>query len=1144
MQRNYLRGFLICLLPIAFFGAFAVMGPYRLGIDLAGGTILVYEVDLDKAQRRQRLEAGQDIPLEQRDLDPDPFSRQGLSSEQMQQLAESLKRRIDPADLKNVIIRPVGDSRVEIILPFSPSARGGRQQEAATAEDVQFVKDVVSRVGVLEFRILANNLDDAPAIADAIQRINNLTEEEATRIAKAGQPPPPPEGRYSVTVNDVEEENVTYVWVELSKEERESLGLSHAASQDPQRNFLWRQLAERRGQTFLYESGEEGRQRSMLLFSRDVQDEQFLAREEAEIRRMEQAGQRPPARKQVEYFVLTRVSPVDSVRVGGDVSLTAYPEQDRNLNMAVGFRFNSEGARQFGRMTSRNRPSPQHIRHLAVILDDQVVSAPTLNAVLTDSGIIQGPPGRGLERDYVDRLVYILRSGALTAELKPNPVSENTVGSTLGEETKRSGLMAIAFSFGAVLVFMIFYYRFAGIVACVALLANLILTVGFMVSVNAAFTLAGLAGLVLMLGMAVDANILIYERIREERDKGGTLASAIRNGFERSTPTIFDTHLSSIFTAVVLYTFGNDNLKGFAISLTVGLAISLFTALYMSRLILDFWLHKRWISQLRMLRLFSRPNIQFMKIRGPVFTVTAILTFLGLGLFLYRGERMLNVDFRGGTVFGGRLTEPMRLSGGNGLLDLVADNRQRSLLQVDSVIPFRPEVAEGEIEPETARTRIITENTYQILYTGTKEPVVVTLANPPDGTTEEERLENLRARASRLPDVSIEQVYLADDTDLASGMSRSFTLRTTERERELVQVMLDRLLRVYTDDAPSGRPLLEMATVTVPEQVTGPDVELTFDRPTSVSYVRELLRREFDLAYRTPLAGPPFELTGIPSPDDTPERRDEVTTGRYTRMTLSVSKNPEFQSLRPTAPDAAPPDPKAVEADTKDLATILQRFKTTFESRPLPDRLETFDPTLAADTRTQALFAILVSWLAMMLYLWFRFGNWTFGLAAVLCLLHDLFFTLGMVALSHYLYTLPVFGNILLIQDFKIDLIAVAAFLTLVGYSVNDTIVVFDRIREVRGKNPHLTAEMINTSINQTLSRTVLASVAVFLVVAVLYFFGGPGVHLFSFIMLVGVIIGTYSSIYVASPLLLLFGEGRPATTPTTTPKPAAEVRA
>ena len=178
--------------------------------------------------------------------------------------------------------------------------------------------------------------------------------------------------------------------------------------------------------------------------------------------------------------------------------------------------------------------------------------------------------------------------------------------------------------------------------------------------------------------------------------------------------------------------------------------------------------------------------------------------------------------------------------------------------------------------------------------------------------------------------------------------------------------------------------------------------------------------------------------------------------------------------------------------------------------------LQVFDSQLASETRNKAFYAVLWSWLAIMLYLWFRFGNWTFGMAAVLCLVHDLCFTLGAIAVAHYFHETPL--SYLGIEDFKIDLIAVAALLTLVGYSVSDTIVVFDRIREVRGKNPNLTPQMINDSVNQTLSRTTLAAATVFLVSFVLYVWGGEGVHLFAYVMVVGVLVGTYSSIFVASP--------------------------
>jgi SecD/SecF fusion protein len=147
----------------------------------------------------------------------------------------------------------------------------------------------------------------------------------------------------------------------------------------------------------------------------------------------------------------------------------------------------------------------------------------------------------------------------------------------------------------------------------------------------------------------------------------------------------------------------------------------------------------------------------------------------------------------------------------------------------------------------------------------------------------------------------------------------------------------------------------------------------------------------------------------------------------------------------------------------------------------------------------------------------------------VLCLLHDLAFTIGLIGISHYIVSYTPVGGWLLLEDFKIDLPAVAALLTLIGYSVNDTIVVFDRIREVRGKSPELTPKMINDSVNQTLSRSLITSFTVFVVVFILYVLGGEGIHLFSFVMVVGVVVGSYSSIFVASPLLLIFGEGKTA---------------
>lgn len=1153
MNRKYLTRLLVCLIPCALAGVFVVDAfkkearsdaGFRRGIDLAGGTILVYEVNLERTNAR-KLQGGEKV-------DPNAQS-DGLSSEDIRKLAENLKRRIDPNDLRNVVVRPVGTTRVEIILPFSGSTSGGK--EAATEDFVQEVKALVRQVGVLEFRILANSTDDEAGVRDAEAAINaadadpKLKETLLTR-AKAGLPPPSPTGDYTVTVNGSEQANVTYEWTELGKEERDTLRLSNKYSAD---SPLWQKLAANRGRAV--------REGSLLFYSREFAKQ---------VQTKDEDG------KKIEYFLLTRVSPSDALKVDRDVGLTASADTDpKTLNPCVSFRFNSTGANRFGKMTERNKPSGPMFRNLAIVMDDKIVSAPTLNAVIRDSGQISGG---SFDMAGVNRLVHILRSGALNAELKPEPVSENTVGPTLGQDTITRGITAVGASFAAVMVFMVVYYRFSGLVACIALLANLLLTVGFMVAVQAAFTLPGLAGIVLMLGMAVDANVLIYERIREERAKGANLATAIRLGYDRAFGTIIDTHLTSIFTALVLYVLGNDNLKGFAVSLTVGLIISLFTALYMTRLMFDYALDKKYISELRMHQLFPRPNFNFMAVRYQMLTLTAILTVLGLGLFLARGEAALNVDFTKGTAYGGRLRDgeerALRTAGGKpGMLDLLDESRQKDKLQVKEVVWL----TKPDADPEKGSAPKPAEYVYKIIYNDNSE-AVVTFANAPDGVTEAEKTANVKERAGHLPDYSVEQVFLSGKS-FSDGKSQLFTIRTTEKEPDLVQVILDRLLR---DEA--GQPLLDTTKLTG-ITFNGPTATVTFDKPTSPRYVKEFVTRELMLKNRIPAQGsaPAVDVTGVAT-GDAATIQDEGTTGKYRTLLVSVANNPEFKPLKdaadklkadadkakadaekaklaaekgglmgaiagafasapPEAPaPAGPVDPKATE-DARVFKLALESAVTAFSARPLPDRLETFDPALAADTRTRAFFAIMASWLAILAFLWFRFGSWTFGLAAVLCLIHDLCFTLGAIAACHYLHD-TTFGAIFRLSDFKIDLAAVAALLTLVGYSVNDTIVVFDRIREVRGKNVLLTPQMINDSVNQTLSRTVLASLTVFLVVGVLYLFGGDGVHLFSFVMVIGVLVGTYSSIYIASPLLLIFGEGHvhPNERKPTTPEPVATV--
>jgi SecD/SecF fusion protein len=1053
-MKSFLGRILVCVVPVVLGIAVCAWayqyGKFRLGVDLVGGTILVYEVDVAKQQSDQPAK-------------PD-------------ELAAALKRRIDPADLLNVTIRPVqGDPpRVEIVLPtggqsqqseelqawknlkeeavkrfqlpeqdgkdpladiefgqkrelmdrlakLKPDvdpqqisdfvennfkvASGGRR--ALTNEEVENIKNLIQQQGRLEFRILANPIDDAEAIKRAeaaIKSPDNARELEKAEVLGEPPPPPKPEGggdTFPVTLAG-ETIHYKYAWVEVGKEELYNLHLNNSAAKVPLHAPLWNAVAAVRDKEAIRFPPMGGGR--FLLYSRTIKNQRRLSPKDRQLG------------KQYEYFILTRMSEPGKEVTGDYLAQVASGPSQRG-EPAVHFAFNTEGSELFYNLTSLNRPSRGEggfERSLAILLDGQIRAAPGLRDAIRSRGEISG----GFTQKTVQELVTILRAGALPATLKPLPVSENSMGPTLGADTIRKGTLSVGLAFVFVLGFMLFYYRFAGLVACLALLANLVLTVAFMVLVNATFTLPGLAGLVLMLGMAVDANVLIYERLREERERGASLALAIRNGYDRAFPTIIDTHLTSIFTAIVLYVLGNDQLKGFGISLTVGLIISLFTSLYMTRTMFDLWLAKGWLHKLSffqgLVRLLHWRQWDFMGIRYYWFTATVLLTVAGAALFVWRldptkRDCVMNIDFIGGTAYTGKLARPLTI---------------------------------------------------------------------------DELRDKLKTAEEELPDLRPEQIFLAGDT---GGRSSLFTVRTSDKDARKVQRivnsrLLDDLARIelhkYTIDNDNKSALLEFTNPKSGEKDFASRAQVT-----NLLHDPDVGLRDFRV-------------------DPQGEEKD----GRYAAMKVELNN--------PLSRD--------------EFDSILKKTQKEFNSSPQPEQLANFDAKLAATAQERSMYAILASWAAILLYLWFRFGSWTFGAATVLCLVHDLFFTLGFIALAHYLHGTWL-GNLLAIGDFRIQEDTVAALLTLVGYSVSDTIVVFDRIREVRGKNPLLTPEMINDSVNQTLTRTILSSTTVWLVVIVLYIAGGEGVHLFAFVMIVGVIVGTYSSIYIASPLLLIFGEGTPS---------------
>jgi SecD/SecF fusion protein len=1297
---------------------------FKLGVDLVGGTTLVYEVDQDKfSDARAKQE------FEQRS--------------QNQQLATSLKHRIDPTDLYNVTIRQAGTWRVEIILPTGGAhqaeieqkgwnellakvrdhyklpegsiddvpqgqdnqltarvydlleKKGERQsaedidkfikdnykERSLTAEEVEKVKQKISQVGSLEFRILANQHDDARAIElarsyfERAQKNDGLERRALTNAAITGRPPAPPEDNGNPFISGGLGQ-FAYSWVELGRSERVTMGLDNASegryvddpqspggkkfvavtefNMDPaylswlekeenhkllrerQRHLFWHEAAVARGEEkkvteerdgkpwlkFVKTRGEawtkllgEVRQEYDLPANADLSvpegSADALAKRVHDLIRQDKKKDVPveaiskfidehyqvdtfqtmdvpslggalmysrrvpnPSRlpkdeqgKQIEYYLLTR-DPQKGKEVTGLYLQYAQRGNDEQGRLAVSFRFNQAGGDRFYDLTSQNAPdrATGFHRFLSIVLDNKIISAPSLNAKIHSEGIITGD----FTAEEVDRYVNLLNSGALPASLKTTPASENTIGPTLGAYTVYWGSISVGVAFGTVLIFMLIYYRFAGLVACIALFANLLLTVAFMVLVHATFTLPGLAGLVLMLGMAVDANVLIYERLREERDRGATLALAIRNGYDRAFPVIIDTHLSSIFTAIVLYAVGNDQLKGFGISLTVGLIISLFTSLFMTRLMFDFALAKGWLHKLSMLRLLTRPNIDFMALRHYFFAGTLIVSVVGAALFFaHLNHGGLDIDFSGGTAYTGQLVKPMDIEHLRRLLTDPA--RKRQMLRVTRV-----------------DQRGDSGLSFNVTYEGEEQPRRIDL--PARATVDE-----VTRRAAELPAVSVVPTFISsNDPNVQEGSkSAIFTVRTTEKSSELVQAVITRLLREEkdgkmvdllkkigiqpVDPQHPDQPLLAINDSNTEATLHFVDLDRFHDRVLPTGQELGRILTEVRQTYKLPESSvkPAENDPDFQGATDNVDHLAERVHGLLLKETKQDVPVPEVTKKIEAIAYGAYASPtrvrglldrefKAVDLDNltqqfsldgvgrqesgkfremqlrlpqplkrADLTNALVSLQKQFSDRPTPERLETFDSGLAAETQTRALYAILASWGAILLFLWFRFGNWTFGAAAVLCLIHDLCFTLGAIALAHFIYITPGLGWLawaLRLEDFRIDLPAIAALLTLVGYSVNDTIVVFDRIREVRGKNPELTFKMINDSVNQTLSRTLLTAATVFLVVLVLYAIGGEGVHLFAYVMVVGVLVGTYSSIYIASPLLIMFGEGHRGT--------------
>ncbi|MGH7968547.1 MAG: protein translocase subunit SecD, partial [Limisphaerales bacterium] len=339
----------------------------------------------------------------------------------------------------------------------------------------------------------------------------------------------------------------------------------------------------------------------------------------------------PSGAKQVEKYVVKKKAEM----TGGIKS--AMVTRDNLGQPEIAFTLDSAAADLFGKITSDNVG-----RQLAIILDGELQTAPVIRSpIIGGNGVIEG--------DYSSQEAFTLQTvleNPLKAPLKIEASRE--VAPTLGEDSIRSGVHAAIYGTLAVSAFMLVYYMIAGMVANVALLANIIILLGVMCSIGTTLTLPGIAGVVLTVGMAVDANVLIYERIREESAKGKSLRGAIAAGYGRAFSTIFDSHVTTLISSIILIFMGTGPIKGFGVSLTIGVAASLFTALVVTRMIFDWLLARGWLKSVPMLHFIRATKLDFMKLAKPAFITSWVIIAVGLGWGLHRGKSSFGRDFIGG----------------------------------------------------------------------------------------------------------------------------------------------------------------------------------------------------------------------------------------------------------------------------------------------------------------------------------------------------------------------------------------------------------------------------------------------------------------------------------------------------------------
>ncbi|MCG3127807.1 MAG: hypothetical protein CHACPFDD_02679 [Phycisphaerae bacterium] len=832
-----------------------------------------------------------------------------------------------------------------------------------------------------------------------------------------------------------------------------------------------------------------------------------------------------------DFYVLAKLGEADGLLSRSKTKWQlrgARPGRDEHGRLSVEFWFDTPGGAQFGRLTENNINN-----QLCILLDDVAYSSARIISKIRDNGQITGD----FSPDKVQYLVQTMQAGALPARLKDTPLSERVIEARLGAENLGAALKAGIIGLIVVAGFMAVYYLVGGLIANAALLLNILFVLSAMAMLDARFTLDGIAGVILTIGMSVDANVLIFERMREEKERGASLRVMIKNGYDKAFGTIFDSNVTTLLTSIILYYLGSEEVRGFGLTLGWGIVISMFTSLFVTRTIFGVLIKYNLITDLKMLKVIGVPNVDWYRWRKFFIPMSLVLTISGfLSLFVRSPQKMLDVEFLGGVSATIELTQAS--NGGkieDALRGAVASIRNAGGQLASATVSEEPgqpgdfRVTVPGVEKRLLAA-IIAEPVEPLLQRdGVNDRVSgegVVLRTKGEATAE--RIKsiitglNVDQAADNIARATVNRVIEDDDP---GKKDRFFNVVTTETNRRLVQHALvsalgdtlkvqQRVGYVFHGEDDRPYPIVEKrleANIPGLPATAGGDV---------TDYLGGAAMYFSNLNPPQKLADLKARLTTMrlqPGYEDYPWREFDV-------IGVTPAGGDLFSGVVVVVADPTYAYSLDAQRWASELAVKeLDLARAALDTEQSLQKVTQFKPQIASQAAQRAILALVFSWLMIIGYVWLRFGTAVYGVAGVVALVHDVLVALAFVAISSFIGGGEhAIGSALLIEDFRINMPVIAALLTIIGFSINDTIVIFDRIRETRGRLGIVTPEIINRSVNQCMSRTILTSTTVFFVLLSMYIFGGSSIRGFNYCMLVGVLVGTYSTFAVAAPLLLL----------------------